>query len=221
MPLPSPAAHAEVLATFAAVAHAVAHPARLRLLSLLTQAPRTVTTLAKACGESIANASAHLAVLTEAGVLRRQREGRHIRYALASDEVSNLVAALRAVGEAVAPRAVQPHFAAFHGPDVAPLSPADLRGQLQRGVALVDVRPADEYAAGHLPGARSLPLPQLRDARPSPHGTPSLIYCRGRYCLGAVEGVRLLSRRGTAAVRRLPFGVAEWTAAGYALEVGR
>jgi rhodanese-related sulfurtransferase/DNA-binding transcriptional ArsR family regulator len=219
MSLLSPKAHADVLATFAGVAHAVAHPARLRLLSLLTQAPKTVTTLAEACHESVANTSAHLAVLTDVGLLRRQREGRHIRYALAGHEVSHLLAALRAVGEAMAPRTARRAFAAFDGPDVAPLTPHEVQAEMRRGTALVDVRPADEYAAGHLPGAQSLPLQQLGRASRSLGDTPVLVYCRGRYCLGAVEGVRRLARRRTG-VRRLPFGVAEWTAAGYALEVG-
>jgi len=189
------------------------------VLSLLAQAPKTVTTLAESCGESVANTSAHLAVLTACGVLQRQREGRHIRYALASgDEVAGLVAALRTVGEAVAPRTARPHFAAFHGPDVAAITPHSLPAQLLAGMTLVDVRPEDEYAAGHLPGARSLPVQQLKRMRGALFTTPTLVYCRGRYCLGAVEGVRLLARR-QAEVHRLPFGVAEWKAAGYALEV--
>lgn len=208
-----------MLTTFAAVAHGVGHPARLRLLSLLAQAPKTVSTLAESCGESIANTSAHLAVLTGCGLLQREREGRHVRYSLTSDdEVAGLVAALRAVGEAVAARTARPHFAAFDGPDVAAITPDALPAHLEAGITLVDVRPEDEYAAGHLPGARSLPLQQLKRMRGALVTTPTLVYCRGRYCLGAVEGVRLLARR-QAEVHRLPFGVAEWKAAGYALEV--
>lgn len=207
-----------MLSAFARIAQAVGHPARLRILSLLAQAPKTVSTLAQACGESVANTSAHLAVLTDAGVLRRERDGRHIRYSLANDQVSSLVSALRMVGETVAPAAARRHFAAFDGPDVATLTPCDLRERRRGGMALVDVRPEDEFAEGHLPGARSLPLARLRDGRtPLTTSTPLLVYCRGRYCLGAVEGVSLLSRTHKD-VRRLPFGVPEWKAAGYALE---
>lgn len=212
------AAHVEVLNTFARVAQAVGHPARLRILSLLAQVPKTVSSLAEACGESMANTSAHLAVLTDAGVLRRERDGRHIRYSLANDQVTSLVSALRMVGETVAPAAARRHFAAFDGPDVAALTPHDLRERRRAGLVLLDVRPEDEFAAGHLPGARSLPLARIREAGlPRAAFTPLLVYCRGRYCLGAVEAVSLLSRTHED-VRRLPFGVPEWKAAGYALE---
>lgn len=212
-----PDAHAQVLQTFARVGHALGHPARLRLLTLLTQAPKTVSTLSEACGESVANTSAHLAVLSTAGLVVSTREGRHIRYAIAHDSVSGAVAALRAVGEAVAPDEVRPQFARFTGDDLADVTPRGLRSALRDGTALVDVRPPDEYAAGHLPGAQSLPLARLRQ-HGVPDGTaPLLLYCRGKYCTTAIEGARLLTRGGRQ-VRRLPFGVAEWTAAGYGLE---
>ena len=213
------AAHVEVLSAFARIAQAVGHPARLRILSLLAQAPKTVSPLAEACGESVANTSAHLAVLTDAGVLRRERDGRHIRYSLAHEQVSSLVSALRLVGEPVAPATARRHFAAFEGADVAALTPHDLSERRRAGMVLVDVRPEDEFAAGHLPGARSIPLPRIREAGvPRAASTPLLVYCRGRYCLGAVEAVSLLSRTHQD-VRRLQFGVPEWKAAGYALEV--
>lgn len=211
-----PAAQTEVLRTFARVGQALGHPARLRLLSLLTQAPKTVSTLSHACGESVANTSAHLAVLSEAGLVVREREGRHIRYAIAHPAVPDAVAALRQLGESVAPDDARAHFAQFDGDDLADLTPRGLRSALGNGIALVDVRPPDEYEAGHLPGATSLPVARLRDA-PLPDGTnPLLVYCRGKYCTTAIEGVRLLARSGRE-VKRLPFGVAEWTSAGYAL----
>jgi rhodanese-related sulfurtransferase/DNA-binding transcriptional ArsR family regulator len=210
-------AHAEVLAACARIGHAVGHPARLRLLSLLEQAPRTVSVLAETCGESVANTSAHLAVLAGAGLVGRARDGRHMRYALADDAVSALVASMRTVGERVAPAPAREGFAAFHGDDVAPITPAQLRSQVRAGVDLLDVRPEDEFAAGHLPGARSLPLSRLRsDPEALAGDAPVLVYCRGRYCPSAVEGVRRLARAGRH-VRRLPFGVAEWKAHGYAL----
>lgn len=212
-----PESHGEVLRTFARVGQALGHPARLRLLTLLTQAPKTVSTLSEACGESVANTSAHLAVLSAAGLVVRQRDGRHIRYAVAHAAVPGAVTALRHLGEAVAPDEAREHFERFAGDDVADLTPRALRGAMRDGIALVDVRPPDEYAAGHLPGARSLPVARLAD-----HGVPAgpeplLVYCRGKYCTTAIEGVRLLTRTGRA-VKRLPFGVAEWTSAGYALE---
>ena len=220
MKLHAAESHAQVLATFARIGHAIGHPARLRLLSLLGQAPKTVNVLAESCGESVANTSAHLAVLADAGLVLRVREGRHIRYTLADEQVSRLVTTVRAVGERVAPAGTRSHFDAFDGDDVVPLTPHGLRARLREGVALIDVRPEDEYAAGHLPGALSLPLARLRGDAQVPAGDgPLLVYCRGRYCLSALEGVRLLAR-GRREVRRLPFGVSEWKAAGYALEVG-
>lgn len=211
-----PNAHAEVLRTFARIGQALGHPARLRLLTLLTQAPRTVSVLSEACGESVANTSAHLAVLSAAGLIVGERDGRHIRYAIAHAAVPGAVAALREVGEAVAPDESRVHFQHFSGDDLADLSPRELRGAMRDGVTLVDVRPPDEYAAGHLPGARSLPVARLRQ-EPVPTGSePLLVYCRGKYCTTAIEGVRLLACGGRQ-VKRLPFGVAEWRAAGYAL----
>jgi DNA-binding transcriptional ArsR family regulator len=211
--------HRQVLATFAGIGQAVGHPARLRILSLLAQAPKTVTTLAEAIGESIANASAHLGVLSDAGLVRRWREGRHIRYSLADDSIGGLVTSLRSVAEAVAPARARRHLHLFDGPDVAALTPRTLPERLASGVELLDVRPEDEFAAGHLPGARSAPLSHLRARGASVAGAgPLLLYCRGRYCLGAVEGVQLLARAGRD-VRRLPFGVTEWKAEGHILEV--
>ena len=211
-----PHAHAEVLKTFARVGQAMGHPARLRLLTLLTQAPKTVSALSEACGESIANTSAHLAVLSAAGLVTGERDGRHIRYTVTHAAVPSAVAALREVGEAVASDDARGYFGRFAGDDVADLSPRDLRGAMREGVALVDVRPPDEYAAGHLPGARSLPVARLRQEAVADGVEPLLVYCRGKYCTTAIEGVRLLARGGRE-VKRLPFGVAEWTAAGYAL----
>lgn len=210
--------HARVLDTFASIGHALGHPARLRLLTLLAQAPKTVTTLAEASGENIANASAHLSVLGGAGLVRRHRDGRHVRYSLADDAVARLVGSLRSVAETVAPADARTDLRVFDGPDVAPLTPRTLHVHLASGAQLLDVRPEDEFAAGHLPGARSLPLRRLKAQRGTVVGVhPVLVYCRGRYCTSAVEGVRLLSQAGREA-RRLPFGVTEWKADGYELE---
>ena len=210
-------AHADLLRTFARVGQALGHPARLRILTLLAQAPKTVSALSDACGESVANTSAHLAVLATAGLVVSTRDGRHVRYALAHDAVSAAVSALREVGEAVAPAEQRATFEAFRGEDVADLTPRALRGVLRDGIDLLDVRPHDEFAAGHLPGAVSMPVDALRRDASLPGTGPVLVYCRGRYCTTAMEGVRLLTRqRGD--VRRLPFGVAEWKAAGYRLE---
>ena len=212
------ASHATVLDAFAALGHAVGHAARLRVLTLLAQAPKTVTMLAEATGESIANTSAHLAVLSSAGLVHRTRAGRHVRYSLADEAVATLVTSLRAVAEVVASPHARTHMQRFEGADVASLDPAGLHARLGRGLHLVDVRPEDEFAAGHLPGACSLPLPTLkaRRARDLAPG-PVLVYCRGRYCVSAVEGVRLLAEAGRD-VQRLPFGVTEWKAAGFEVE---
>jgi rhodanese-related sulfurtransferase len=189
---------------------AFASPVRLELLDLLAQAPRTVEELARASGQSTANTSQHLQALHAAGMVTRTREGTRVRYAIAGDGALRLWLALRDASVAqlaVVERAARDYL----GEDVDTIGREELRERLARGdVVLVDVRPAAEYAAGHIEGARSLPLAELeRRLDELPPDTEVVAYCRGPFCAYAHEAVRRLRRTGRPA-RRLEDGWPEW-----------
>jgi rhodanese-related sulfurtransferase len=189
---------------------AFASPVRLELLDLLAQAPRTVEGLARAAGQSTANTSQHLQALRAAGLVARARDGTRVRYTLAGDEALRLWLALR---EASAARLAEVERAArnYLGEDVDTIGPDDLRERLARGdVVLVDVRPREEYAAGHIEGARSIPLDELeRRLAELPPDSEVVAYCRGPFCAYAHEAVRRLRSEGRDA-RRLRAGWPEW-----------
>jgi rhodanese-related sulfurtransferase len=183
-------------------------------VDLLAQAPRTVEELARASDQSVANASQHLQALHAAGMVTRTREGTRVRYALASDEVLRLWLALR---EASALRLAEVERAAreYLGGDVEAIGRDELVKRLARGdVVLVDVRPPEEYAAGHIEGARSVPLDELeRRLAELPSDREIVAYCRGPFCAYAHEAVRRLRAEGRSA-RRLKDGWPEWRLAG-------
>src|SRR2546421_11427750 len=189
---------------------AFASPVRLELLDLLAQAPRTVDGLAGATGQSNANVSQHLQALHAAGMVTREREGTSVRYEIAGDEASRVWLALR---EASASRLAEVERAArdYLGAGVEAIGRDELVGRLARGdVVLVDVRPEHEYAAGHIEGARSIPLDELErrlDDLPSDHEI--VAYCRGPFCAYAHDAVRQLRAAGRQA-RRLEEGCTEW-----------
>jgi rhodanese-related sulfurtransferase/DNA-binding HxlR family transcriptional regulator len=189
-------------------------PVRLELLDLLAQAPRSVEELARASGQSTANTSQHLQALRAAGMVTRAREGTRVRYALAGDEALRLWLALR---DASAARLGEVERAArdYLGEDVDTIGREDLLARLARGdVVLVDVRPAPEYAAGHIEGARSIPLDELeRRLAELPPDTEVVAYCRGPFCAYAHDAVRRLRAEGRTA-RRLSDGWPEWRLAG-------
>lgn len=197
---------------FARVGRALAHERRLELLDLLAQAPRHVDALAAEMEMSIASASQHLQTLRDAGLVEAERHGTKTVYRLADDRVLHLWLALRAVAEArnAEVERLTRQFA-VQGAGPTSLSRDDLQRLIERGdVFLIDVRPALEYADGHLPGALSLPLEEL-PARIAglPRDRPIVAYCRGAYCLFADEAVALLRRHGLNAVR-LDGGWPEW-----------
>jgi rhodanese-related sulfurtransferase len=198
----------------ATMGKAFASPVRLELVDLLAQAPRTVEELARASDQSVANASQHLQALHAAGMVTRTREGTRVRYALASDEVLRLWLALR---EASALRLAEVERAAreYLGGDVEAIGRDELVKRLARGdVVLVDVRPPEEYAAGHIEGARSVPLDELeRRLAELPSDREIVAYCRGPFCAYAHEAVRRLRAEGRSA-RRLKDGWPEWRLAG-------
>ena len=189
---------------------AFASPVRLELLDLLAQAPRSVDELARASGQSTANTSQHLQALRAAGMVTRAREGTRVRYELAGDEALRLWLALR---DASATRLAEVERASrdYLGDDVDTIDRDQLLARLRRGdIVLVDVRPEEEYAAGHIEGARSIPLDELeRRLAELPPDTDVVAYCRGPFCAFAHEAVRQLRAEGRNA-KRLTEGWPEW-----------
>jgi rhodanese-related sulfurtransferase len=198
----------------AVMGKALASPVRLELLDLLAQAPRTVDELAQTSGQSTANASQHLQALHAAGLVARERDGTHVRYELAGDETLRLWLALR---EASAIRLAEVERAAreYLGGDIEAIGREELVARLARGdVVLVDVRPGEEYAAGHIEGARSIPIDELEQRLAElPDGPEVIAYCRGPFCAYAHEAVRRMRAAGHAA-RRLEDGWPEWRLSG-------
>ena len=194
----------------AVMGKAFASPRRLELLDLLAQAPRTVDELARTSGQSTANTSQHLQALHSAGLVTRTREGTSVRYALAGDEVLSLWLALREVSLA---RLAEVERAAreYLGGDVDVIGRDELMARMRSGNAvLVDVRPAEEFKAGHIQGARSIPLEELEDRLAElPADREVVAYCRGPLCVYANEAVRRLQSKGRDA-RRLEDGWPEW-----------
>jgi rhodanese-related sulfurtransferase/predicted transcriptional regulator len=189
---------------------AFASPVRLELLDLLAQAPRTVEALARSTGQSNANVSQHLQALHAAGMVTREREGTSVRYEIAGPDALRVWLALR---EASAMRLAEVERAArdYLGEDVQVIGRDELRGRLARGDAiLIDVRPEEEYEAGHIEGARSIPIEEF-DKRLAelPVDREIVAYCRGPFCAFAHEAVRRLNRAGRTA-RRLDQGWPEW-----------
>lgn len=189
---------------------AFSSPRRLELLDLLAQAPRSVEEIANASGQSVANASQHLQALHAAGMVTRTREGTRVRYALAGEEALRLWLALR---DASAARLAEVQRAAhdYLGEDVETVGREELLKRLASGDAvLVDVRPEEEFAAGHIEGARSIPIAELeRRLEELPADREVVAYCRGPFCAYAHEAVRRLQESGREA-RRLEDGWPEW-----------
>ena len=210
-----------LLAQFALVAKTLSHPDRLELLEHLAQGERSVEALAQRVGLAMANASHHLQQLRRAGLVTTRREGKFIFYALADDSVLALLAALRRVAEtglAEVDRIIGDYFA--RRDSLEPVSRTDLMERMRTGaVTVLDTRPADEYAAGHLPGALNVP-PEALESRLAEFdpGQEIVAYCRGPYCVLSFEAVAELRKRGFK-VRRLEDGLPEWKAAGLPVEV--
>jgi rhodanese-related sulfurtransferase/DNA-binding MarR family transcriptional regulator len=194
----------------AVMGKAFASPRRLELVDLLAQTPRTVDDLARASGQSSANASQHLQALHAAGIVIRAREGTSVRYALAGDEVLSLWLALREVSVA---RLAEVERAAreYLGEDADAIGRDELVARMRSGeVVLVDVRPAEEFEAGHIEGARSIPLDELADRLAElPADREIVAYCRGPLCAFAPEAVRRMRAAGLTA-RRFEEGWPEW-----------
>ena len=194
----------------AVMGKAFSSPRRLELIDLLAQGPRSVEELAHAAGQSTANTSQHLQALHASGVVTREREGTRVRYALAGEDVLQLWLELR---DASATRLAEVERAArnYLGDDVEAISRDQLLPRLgSKDVVLIDVRPSDEFDAGHIKGALSIPLEEL-DQRLAelPDDCEIVAYCRGAYCAYAHEAVRRVRATGRQA-KRLDGGWPEW-----------
>lgn len=202
---------------FARVSRALANPHRLELLDLLSQGERSVEDLARETSLSIANASQHLQTLRAAQLVAVRREGLYAYYRLRDEQIVTLWQALRSVGETHLAEVDSLVRTYLHERDTLQPIPLDeLRSRLAaESVVLIDVRPGIEYQAGHIPGARSLPIDELAaHLEELPRNQIIVAYCRGPYCVFADEAVALLSEHGYT-VYRLAIGVPEWRAAGH------
>jgi DNA-binding transcriptional ArsR family regulator/rhodanese-related sulfurtransferase len=209
----------ELFEQFARVAKALGNAKRLEILDLVAQGERSVEALASATGMNLTTASAHLQALRRARLVATRRDGTRIYYRLAAPDVAGLYLQLRRVAEERLPE-LGPAAAAFLGPDdTEEIGRDELWRRAQEGsVTIVDVRPSEEYAGGHLPGALSIPLAELGDRLAElPEHAEVVAYCRGPYCVLSHDAVRLLRSRGRAA-RRLADGVLEWRAADLPVE---
>jgi rhodanese-related sulfurtransferase len=206
----------------ARIGRAAASAPRLMLLDLLSQGPKTVETLSQQTELAFPNVSQHLKVLRQARLVETEKRGLFVTYRLADPQVGDFFRSLRAVAEA---RLAEVREIAQQLADERDaLEPVDSPGLLRRirkgAVTVLDVRPVEEYLAGHLPGAVSIPLPELRKrVRTLPKGREIVAFCRGPYCVLAPEAVKLLRARGYQATA-LQSGVGEWRAAGLPLEIG-
>src|SRR2546423_3273684 len=189
---------------------AFSSPTRLELLDLLAQAPRTVDELARASGQSNANTSQHLQALYAAGMVTRAREGTSVRYSIAGDDALALWLAIRNASVAQLGE-VERAARDYLGPEVEAIGRDELIERLDKGdVVLVDVRPKEEFDAGHIEGARSIPIDELRRRLAElPADREVVAYCRGPFCAYAHEAVRMLRAAGHDA-RRLEEGWPEW-----------
>lgn len=206
----------DLFAEFARVGQALANPSRLEILDFLAQSERSVQSLAHLCGLSVANASQHLQTLRAAGLVHTRKQGLQVFYSLSGPEVSDLLRALRHTSErhlAEVDRIVRAHRS---GDAAEAVSLPELRRRLRAGSAiLLDVRPPEEFAAGHIPGARNIPLAELQaQLRHLPAGVDIIAYCRGPYCFLSDEAVALLSKSGRRALRSAE-GFPEWKARGW------
>ncbi|HWE43362.1 MAG TPA: metalloregulator ArsR/SmtB family transcription factor [Gemmatimonadaceae bacterium] len=207
---------------FADTAKALASPRRVEILDLLAQRERSVDALARETGLTTNNTSSHLAVLKAARLVETRKEAQFVFHRLADDSVVTLLRHVQAVARR---RLHEVDFLArtyFEGPGtLEPIDAAELRRRLRSGeVTVIDVRPALEYEAGHIAGALSVPLSALDErVRELPKNRPVVAYCRGPYCIMAVEAVERLRQKGYDA-RRFAEGLPDWRLAGLPLATG-
>jgi len=196
---------------FSLVAKAVSNPVRLEILDYLAQGECTVEFLAKKCGQKVGNISQHLKLLSQSGLVTQRREGTFIHYR-ATESAVKFVSGLAEVAAATSPRVQAIAQSYFHARDeLCKKSNSELLTALKRGeIVLLDVRPADEFENGHIAGARSVPLARLaQEIKTLPKGKQIVAYCRGPWCVLAVEAVKILRGSGYDATR-LELGYPQW-----------
>ena len=206
----------DVFHNLARIGTALSSPVRLEFLELLAQGERSVDQLATLTGASVANTSQHLQKLKAAGLILGRKEGQYVYYRLAGDEIVELLGALGKAGEAYlaeVERTVRLYYAAKD--DLEPVPARELLERAKKGlVTVLDVRPPEEFAAGHVPGAVNIPVHELEKRLAElPRRREVVAYCRGPYCLMSYDAVVLLRKKGLKA-RRLKDGLPEWRLAG-------
>jgi len=213
---------ASVYEQIARIGQAAASPSRLELLDLLSQGPRTVEVLAQLTGQSVATTSHHLQVLRRARLVDAEKAGLYVTYRLADPQVGQFLLQLRRLAEArlAEMHRVTSQYLEARGA-LEPIDDEELLRRVRAGdVTVVDVRPREEYVAAHLPGAISVPLAELAERVGEFRKRRDIVaYCRGPYCVMALDAVDLLRRKGFRA-HRLEHGVAEWRARGWRVESG-
>jgi rhodanese-related sulfurtransferase len=208
---------------FARLGKAISAPKRLELLDLLCQAPRTVEALAEQAGISVANASQHLQILRAARLVEAEKKGLYVEYRVADEQVCRFFHSLRGLAETRLAEVEQITRAYLEerGAMEAVQSTELLRRVRDGEVTVLDVRPSEEYRAGHIPGALSVPLPELKKRLAElPKNREVVAYCRGPYCVMAIEAVDLLRKKGFKA-HRMEQGVVDWRARGWRVETGK
>ncbi len=210
----------QLYAQFSRLGKAMSNPKRIELLELLAQAERSVDELAAASGMDFSNTSAQLQVLSRTRLVKSRREGKRVLYRLADQSVVGFLAALRHIARDRLTEVEQVARDYFDARDqLEPIKPSELLTRLGQGQTLViDVRPAEEFAAGHIPGALSIPLGELKKRLPQmPREAEIVAYCRGPYCVLAPQAIEILRQAGLKA-RRLLDGFPEWRLAGMPVE---
>lgn len=210
----------EIFGQLARIGTALSSPLRIEFLELLAQTERSVEQLAGLTGSTVANTSQHLQKLRQAGLIAARKEGLYVFYRLVGDEVVELLGGLGRVGEshlAEIDRIVRLYL--VQKDDLEPVPAKELLERARKGlVTVLDVRPPEEFAAGHLPGAVNIPVRELeKRLKELPKGKEVVAYCRGPYCLMSYDAVALLRKKGLRA-RRLEAGLPEWRLAGFPLE---
>jgi len=207
---------------FARIGHALGSPRRIELLDLLAQGEKTVELLAEQSAMPVKNTSAHLRVLRQARLVETRRQGTFVHYRLGGDDVVALLRSLQTVARnrlAEVERVAELYLT--RRDELAPVTRKELRRLVRDdAVTVLDARPREEYEAGHIPGALSVPVEELeRRLSEIPKGREVIAYCRGPYCVYALEAVTLLRRRGYHA-RRAEEGLPEWRSSGYPVAFG-
>jgi rhodanese-related sulfurtransferase len=206
----------EVFTNLARIGAALSNPTRIEFLELLAQSERSVEQLASLTATTVANTSQHLQKLKQAGLIAGRKDGLYVFYRLAGDEVVGLLSALSRVGEAYVAdveRILRLYFAQKDA--LEPVPGQELLKRARKGlVTVLDVRPAEEYAAGHVPGAINIPIHELeKRLKELPKRREVVAYCRGPYCLMSYDAVAMLRKKGMKA-RRMEAGLPEWRFAG-------